>query len=49
VKRLREVLADDRWREILAGLPGYRPASRPGALLVIEEALPWWRVGKTRA
>ena len=49
VKRLREVLADDRWRAILAGLPGYRPASRPGALLVIEEALPWWRVGKTRA
>ena len=49
VKRLREVLADDRWREILAGLPGYHPASRPGALLVIEEALPWWRVGKTRA
>ena len=49
VKRLREVLADDRWRAILAGLPGYRPASRPGALLVIEEALPWWRVGKARS
>jgi putative molybdopterin biosynthesis protein len=48
VKRLREVLADDRWREILAGLPGYRPPSRPGALLVVEEALPWWRAGRAR-
>ena len=44
VERLREVLADDRWGEILAALPGYRPAGRPGALLVVEEALPWWRV-----
>src|SRR6201996_1565292 len=26
VQRLREVLAGDRWREILAGLPGYRTA-----------------------
>jgi putative molybdopterin biosynthesis protein len=42
VKRLREVLAGQRWRDILAGLPGYRPASKPGALLVIEHALPWW-------
>ena len=48
VERLREVLADDRWREILAGLPGYRPASRPGALLVVEEALPWWRIARRR-
>jgi putative molybdopterin biosynthesis protein len=43
VGRLREVLAGERWREILAGLPGYRPASRPGKLLRVEEALPWWR------
>ena len=48
VKRLRELLAADQWREILAGLPGYRPASRPGALLVVEEALPWWRAGRAR-
>jgi putative molybdopterin biosynthesis protein len=48
VERLREVLADGRWREILAGLPGYRSASRPGALLVVEEALPWWRVARAR-
>ena len=43
VMRLREVLADGRWGEILAGLPGYRSANRPGALLLVEEALPWSR------
>jgi putative molybdopterin biosynthesis protein len=43
VRRLRDVLAGERWREILTELPGYRPASRPGGLLVIQEALPWWR------
>ena len=43
VERLREVLSGERWREILAGLPGYRPASRPGKLLRVEAALPWWR------
>ncbi len=47
--RLREVLAHERWREILVGLPGYRPASRPGALLIVEEALPWWRVARVPA
>lgn len=43
IERLREVLAGARWRAILANLPGYRPAVAPGGLLVIEEALPWWR------
>ncbi|HYM41402.1 MAG TPA: substrate-binding domain-containing protein [Steroidobacteraceae bacterium] len=43
VQRLREVLAGSRWREILAGLPGYQPAEEAGSLLVIEDALPWWR------
>jgi putative molybdopterin biosynthesis protein len=43
VARLREVLAGPRWREILASLPGYQPAAAPGSLLVIEDALPWWR------
>lgn len=46
VRRLREVLAGPRWREILRNLPGYQPADTPGGLLVIEEALPWW--GRTR-
>lgn len=43
VVRLREVLAGPRWGEILASLPGYQPAAAAGSLLVIEEALPWWR------
>ena len=43
VERFRELLAGAPWRAILADLPGYRPARDPGSLLVIEEALPWWR------
>lgn len=43
IVRLREILAGARWREILGNLPGYQPASAPGAVLLIEEALPWWR------
>jgi putative molybdopterin biosynthesis protein len=43
VQRLRDVLAGPRWRTILGNLPGYRPAARAGGLLVIEDALPWWR------
>jgi putative molybdopterin biosynthesis protein len=43
VARLREVLAGPRWREILANLPGYQPAAAAGSLLVVAEALPWWR------
>jgi len=43
------VLAGSRWREILADLPGYRPAPGAGELLVVEEALPWWRRVKPTA
>jgi putative molybdopterin biosynthesis protein len=43
VQRLREVLAGEGWREILANLPGYQPPESPGGLLVIEDTLPWWR------
>jgi putative molybdopterin biosynthesis protein len=43
VQRLREVLAGPGWRAILANLPGYQPAPAAGSLLVIEDALPWWR------
>jgi putative molybdopterin biosynthesis protein len=43
IKRLRSVLADTPWQQILANLPGYKPALAAGELLVIEEALPWWR------
>ena len=48
VQRLRDVLAGPRWRAILGNLPGYRPATGAGSLLVIEEALPWWRVRRRR-
>ena len=47
IQRLREVLAGARWRQILAQLPGYQPAVGAGGLLVIEEALPWWRRAKS--
>jgi len=43
IRRLREVLAGAPWREILAHLPGYQPAPAAGSLLVVDEALPWWR------
>jgi putative molybdopterin biosynthesis protein len=39
VERLRSVLAGAPWREILASLPGYRPAPAPGSLLAVAEAL----------
>jgi putative molybdopterin biosynthesis protein len=45
VEHLRETLAGPRWREILADLPGYRPAAAPGSVLVVAEVLPWWRPG----
>jgi putative molybdopterin biosynthesis protein len=43
VQRLCTVLAGEPWRDILARLPGYRPAEAPGRLLVIEDTLPWWQ------
>jgi hypothetical protein len=46
--RLREILAGPDWSGILAALPGYQPAAAPGGLLVIEEALPWWRRAKRK-
>lgn len=49
VRSLREVLAGARWRQILAELPGYRCAPEAGSLLVIEDALPWWRRPRTPA
>jgi putative molybdopterin biosynthesis protein len=49
VRRLCDVLAGEGWRDILANLPGYQPAGAPGSVLVIEEALPWWRHARTNA
>ena len=48
VARLREVLAGPRWRAILGNLPGYRAASEPGGVLVVDEVLPWWRRRRAR-
>ncbi|MGA8708972.1 MAG: substrate-binding domain-containing protein [Steroidobacteraceae bacterium] len=43
IQRLRSALAAGGWSDILAQLPGYRPALDPGEVLVMTEALPWWR------
>ena len=43
VQKLRSVLGGPQWRRILAGLPGYGSAATPGELLLVGEALPWWR------
>ena len=49
VQRLRAVLAGERWKEILANLPGYQPALAAGQVLVMTEALPWWRRAKLKS
>ncbi len=49
IQRLRVVLAGQGWRDILANLPGYRPAQAPGDLLVIGQALPWCRSANPRS
>jgi putative molybdopterin biosynthesis protein len=48
VVRLREVLAGPDWRTLLAGLPGYAP-DRPGEVLSLTRALPWWRYRRVPA
>jgi len=49
VLRLRELLAGAAWSEVLSHVPGYRPASAPGKVLVMTAALPWWRYTKAKA
>jgi putative molybdopterin biosynthesis protein len=48
VQRLCVVLAGTGWEHILANLPGYRAALAPGKVLVMTEALPWWRYTKKK-
>ena len=48
VQRLCAVLAGAAWSDMLAKLPGYQPASSPGKVLVMTEALPWWRYVRPR-
>lgn len=49
VASLRALLASPAWAAALARLPGYG-AHRPGEVLSLTQALPWWRFGapKTR-
>src|SRR5882757_1055572 len=49
VQRLCAALAGEGWKEILAHLPGYQPAAAAGRVLVMEEALPWWRQAQADA
>jgi len=42
VLKLRQALADRRFADTLADLPGYAPAERPGEVLSLVRALPWW-------
>jgi len=49
VQRLCAVLAGTGWEQILATLPGYQPALAPGRILVMTEALPWWRYTRKKA
>ena len=48
VQRLCKVLSGQGWSDILAALPGYQPSASAGEVLVIDEALPWWRRARTR-
>ena len=48
VRRLCDALAGPGWRDILSDLAGYRPATAPGEVLVMTEALPWWPKIKSR-
>ncbi len=42
VRRLCAALAGSAWADILANLPGYRPAVAAGEVLVMTEVLPCW-------
>ena len=48
ILRLCTVLEGEGWRSILANLPGYQPAPAPGKVLVMTEALPWWRFARAK-
>lgn len=42
VLKLRQALEGLPWQRALRELPGYEPAARPGAVLSLTQALPWW-------
>ena len=47
VTALREVLASSTWAEALRALPGYG-VQRPGEVLSLTRALPWWHFGRPK-
>ena len=49
VQRLCGVLAEPDWKSLLAGLPGYAPATAPGVVLQMTAALPWWRFARAKS
>jgi len=42
VVRLRELLAGQAWRQVLATLRGCAPHEQAGSVLALTKALPWW-------
>jgi putative molybdopterin biosynthesis protein len=42
VAKLRDALAAPSWEQLLGTLAGYAPAERPGEVLSLTRALPWW-------
>lgn len=48
VTQLREALASNAWAEALQALPGYG-VQRPGEVLSLTRALPWWRYARPKA
>jgi putative molybdopterin biosynthesis protein len=49
VARLRGALAAASWPQLLGSLPGYAPAERPGEVLSLTRALPWWHYRAPKA
>lgn len=47
VQALRTVLADARWQERMATLPGYTPL-HCGDVLALSKVLPWWEFGHSK-
>lgn len=47
LRTLRERLASPAWAQALAKLPGYG-VNRPGEVLSLTQALPWWRYKKPK-
>ena len=48
LRALRERLASGAWAEALQKLPGYG-VNRPGEVLSLTQALPWWRYAKPKS